>query len=223
MSEFQQAAREHRSLTAAMEKRALIYMAERTPKWVNSDHLTALGFVSMVGAGWSYWYAGREKGLGLGLVAVFLILNWFGDSMDGTLARVRNQQRPRYGFYLDHVLDSIGSAFLLIGLGSSGYMNLWIALGLLIAYLLVSVETFLATYALGKFKMSAGLFGPTELRLLLLAGNGFLFVRPTVQLGSAEYQLFDVGGVAGVIGMVFILIRSTVQHGAQLYREETKW
>jgi len=223
MNEFHHATREHSSLTAAVEKRLLIWIARRLPRAVNSDHLTALGFLSMIGAGLSYWYAAVDKALGLSLVAVFLVLNWFGDSLDGTLARVRNLQRPRYGFYLDHVLDSVGSVFLLAGLGLSGIMSMPVAMALLIAYLLVSIETFLATYALGKFRMSAGFFGPTELRILLLIGNAFLFYRPEVNLFGARYRLFDVGGLCGAAGMVFILIRSTVRHAAALYREETKW
>lgn len=223
MNEFQHATREHFSLTAAAEKRLLIWIARRLPPFVNSDHLTALGFLSMIGAGLSYWYAAVDMAVGLSLVAVFLVLNWFGDSLDGTLARVRGRQRPRYGFYLDHVLDSVGSVFLLAGLGLSGIMSLPVAMALLIAYLLVSIETFLATYALGKFHMSAGLFGPTELRILLLTGNAFLFYRPEVNLFGARYKLFDVGGLCGAAGMVFILVRSTVRHAAALYREETRW
>jgi len=223
MSEFKSAAREHSSITASAEKRLLIGIARRLPPWINSDDLTALGFLSMIAAGLSYWFASVDKAWGLSLVAVFLVLNWFGDSLDGTLARVRDLQRPRYGFYLDHVLDSIGSVFLIGGLGLSGYMSMPVAATLLIAYLLVSIETFLATYALGKFQMSAGLFGPTELRLLLLTGNAFLFYRPIVNLLGGRYNLFDVGGVCGIAGMIFILVKSTVQHGAQLYREETKW
>lgn len=223
MSEFRQAAREHASITAALEKRALVAMAQKLPGWVNSDHLTALGFLSMIAAGLSYWYAGTNKPAGLSLVALFLVLNWFGDSMDGTLARVRNLQRPKYGFYVDHVLDSIGSVFLLVGIGLSGFMSMTVAATLLISYLLVSIETFLATYAIGRFKMSAGAFGPTELRILLLIGNCFLFYRPVVRLFDADYRLFDVGGVCGAAGMIFLLIRSTARHAAELYREETKW
>ncbi len=223
MSEFKQAAREHSSLTASAEKRLLIWIAEHLPRAINSDHLTALGFLAMIGAGLSYWYASIDKPIGLSLVAVFLVLNWFGDSLDGTVARVRNLQRPRYGFYLDHVLDSIGSVFLISGLGLGDIMSFPISMALLIGYLLVSIETFLATYALGRFQMSAGFFGPTELRILLLTGNAFLFYRPIVNIFGHHYKLFDVGGVCGAIGMAFILVNSTVRHAAQLYREETKW
>jgi phosphatidylglycerophosphate synthase len=223
MSDFKQAAREHTSLTASAEKRLLIWIAGRLPHWINSDHLTALGFLSMAGAGLSYWYSAIDRVPGLSLVAVFLVLNWFGDSLDGTVARVRNLQRPRYGFYLDHVLDSIGSAFLITGIGLSDMMSMPVAMALLVVYLLVSIETFLATYALGKFQMSAGFFGPTELRVLLLIGNAFYFWRPVVELFGGQYKLFDVGGLCGAAGLVFILVNSTARHAAALYREETKW
>jgi len=223
MTEFKQAARQQTSVLAAAEKRALIAIAQRLPRWVNSDHLSALGFIGMAAAGLAYWYASIDKAVGLSLVAVFLVINWFGDSLDGTIARVRNQQRPRYGFYLDHILDSIGSVFLLGGLGFSGLMSPAIAAMLLIAYLLLSIEVFLATYAIGKFQMSFGFFGPTELRVLLIIGNAVAYFRPDVDMFGRWYKLFDVGCLCGIIGMVAILIHSTVRHTVQLYREETKW
>ncbi len=223
MTEFKQADRQQTSVLAAAEKRALIAIANSLPLWVNSDHLSALGFLGMVAAGLSYWYASIDRLTGLSLVAVFLVINWFGDSLDGTLARVRNQQRPRYGFYLDHVLDSIGSAFLLGGLGFSGLMNPAVAAALLIAYLLLSIEVFLATYAIGKFQMSFGLFGPTELRVLLIIGNTVAYFRPDVNIFGRYYKLFDVGCLCGIIGMVGILLWSAARHTIQLYREETRW
>src|SRR4051812_25972563 len=119
---FQEASREQLSLLAPLEKKCLIWMARHAPRWINSDHLTVLGLVSLAGAGLSYWYASRNT-TGLLLVIVFLVLNWLGDSLDGTLARVRNQQRPRYGFYVDHVVDAFGTFFLLGGLALSGYMT----------------------------------------------------------------------------------------------------
>lgn len=117
---------------------------------MNSDHLTALGFLSLPAVGLSYWYA-RQSKIGLALAILFFVLNWFGDSLDGTLARVRDRQRPRYGFYLDHVLDSFGSVFVFGGLALSGYMSERIAMGLLVAYLLLSIEVYLTTHTIGKF------------------------------------------------------------------------
>jgi hypothetical protein len=96
---FQEAGRAQVSFLAPVEKKCLIWMAGRTPRWVNSDHLTALGLAAMLGAGLSYWYA-RWNSAGLWLVILCLAVNWLGDSLDGTLARVRNRQRPRYGFYV---------------------------------------------------------------------------------------------------------------------------
>ena len=113
--------RQHGSILAAVEKRALVWMANHLPRWVHSDHLTLLGFAAMLLAGIAYWAAHRNR-LALLVVVIALAVNWLGDSLDGTLARVRNQQRPRYGFYVDHVLDIVGTLFLLGGLALSGYM-----------------------------------------------------------------------------------------------------
>jgi archaetidylinositol phosphate synthase len=216
---FQQAEREHTSFLAPIEKKALIWMAQRTPRWINSDHLTVLGLASMAGAGLSYWYARWDR-TGLVLVILFLVLNWVGDSLDGTLARVRNQQRPRYGFYVDHVVDACGTLFLLAGVGLSGYMSERVATGLIVVYFLLTIEVYLATYTIGKFHISFWKWGPTELRLLLMIGNTALFYRPVVTLFGHKYLLFDVGGVIGIFGMTLMFIWATVRHTLHLYRSE---
>ena len=216
---FQEAERAQLSLLAPIEKRCLIWLARRMPSWVSPDHLTALGLVSLLCAGLSYWYA-RSNKLGLLLVVVFLATNWFGDSLDGTLARVRNRQRPKYGFYIDHVVDAFGTFFLLTGLGLSGYMNERIAAGLLIAYFLLSIEVYLATYTIGTFHLSFWKFSPTELRVLLAVGNIVLLYSPTVNLLGRHYRLFDVGGVVGIAGMALMLIIAVVKHTILLYRTE---
>jgi archaetidylinositol phosphate synthase len=218
-TEFQEAGRAQLSLLAPFEKKCLIWLARHAPRWINSDHLTALGLVSLAGAGLSYWYA-RSNPAGLLWVIVFLALNWLGDSLDGTLARVRNQQRPRYGFYVDHVVDAFGTFFLLGGLGLSGYMSERIASALLIAYFMLSIEVYLATYTLGTFHLSFWKFSPTELRILLAIGNIALLYRPVVHLFGASYLLFDVGGVAGIAGMALMLITAVVKHTVALYRAE---
>src|SRR5947209_5530253 len=150
---FKQADRSHTSLLADAEKRTLIRVAQRLPRHVNSDHLTVLGFVALVAAGACYWFAHWHS---MWLLAVIpcLALNWFGDSLDGTVARVRNQQRPRYGFYVDHILDAIGTVFLLSGLAFSGYMSSAVGYGFLVIYLLLSIEIYLATYTVGTFHLS---------------------------------------------------------------------
>ena len=214
----------HRSLLAAPEKRALVWMAQRMPGRVNSDHLSALGLISMAGVGVSFWLAGAYPAVGVPLAVVCLGLNWFGDSMDGTLARVRNQQRPRYGFYLDHVIDIAGTAMMLAGLALSGHMNPLIAAVTLAVWLMVMGESFLATWARSLFRMSFLWFGPTELRILIAAGALMLLggglVRP---FGLGPWRLFDVGGVCASAGLVIVFVVNAVRNTVALYREETRW
>lgn len=214
---FKNPKRIQRSFLAATEKRALVRLAERTPGWINPDHLTLLGFGAQVMAGISYALA-RDNRLWLLGVIGFLALNWLGDSLDGTLARARQRQRPRYGFYVDHMLDSIGGLCLMGGLALSGYMHPYLAVGLLIAFLLLSIQSYLATYTIGEFQLSFWSFGPTELRLLLAIGNIALFYRPMIMGG--RYRLFDVGGIVGLLGMTAILLFFTARNTRRLYLEE---
>ncbi len=216
---FHEASRVQMSLLAPLEKRVLVWLAGRMPPAITPDHLTALGLVSLFCAGLAYWYASRER-YALLAVIVLLALNWLGDSLDGTLARVRNRQRPRYGFYVDHIVDAFGTFFLLAGLSRSGYMSERIAGGILIVYFMLSIEVYLATYTIGAFHLSFWKFSPTELRLLLAIGNLVLLVHPNVQLLGHTYRLFDVGGVVGIAGMSIMLIISVVRHTAALYRSE---
>jgi archaetidylinositol phosphate synthase len=218
-NDFRPAERVNRGLVSGLEHKALLALARHLPAVVKPDYLTALGFGSLLAVGFSYWYA-RYSTAGLWLVILFLALNWFGDSLDGTLARVRGKQRLRYGFYVDHVLDACGSLFLFAGLALSGYMSERIAVGLLIAYFLVSIEVYLATYAVGRFHLSFAAFGPTELRLLLVAGNIALLRSPYAILAGRQYLLFDVGGAIGIAGMGVALVWSIVKHTGQLYRAE---
>jgi phosphatidylglycerophosphate synthase len=155
----------------------------------------------------------------LGVIAC-LVLNWLGDSLDGTLARARQQLRPRYGFYVDHMVDSFGALALMGGLALSGYMHPWIAAGLLIAFLMLSIQSYLATCALGEFRLSFWRFGPTELRLLLVVGNLALLWKPRVHFFGGTYELFDVGGVIGLAGMTLMLFFFTAENTVRLYRKE---
>lgn len=218
---FKQAERSHTSILAAAEKRTLIRIAENLPGWVNSDHLTGLGFVSLILAGLSYWYASVNPWALLAVIG-FLITNWFGDSLDGTLARVRNHQRPRYGFYVDHILDALGMFFLTAGMALSGYISPAVAYAFLVAYLLLSIEVYLATYAVGTFHLSYWSFGPTELRILLAIGNIVVLWHPNATIAGREFLLFDVGFAVGTVAVSLILIQATVKHTLQLYREEPR-
>src|SRR5579872_663192 len=202
---FLSAPRVHTAITAGVEKRLLIGLARRTPAWISPDHLTALGLSSQLGAGAAYALAAYDR-RALWLVSVFLLLNWLGDSLDGTLARVRNQQRPRYGFYVDHVSDAIGALALMGGLGCSGYLHWPVAAGMLVCFYALSIETYLATYTLGQFHLSHGWFGPTEIRILLAVGNAVAFAKPFVAVGGREFLLFDFAGAIAIAGMTLMFL-----------------
>ncbi len=216
---FSPARRVNRALTASVEKRILGWFAARLPGCVSSDQLTVLGLTAQIGAGAAYALARYYRGA-LWLVIICLILNWFGDSLDGTLARFRRQTRPRYGFYVDHVVDIFGSAALLSGLACSGFLHWQVAIGMLVAFLLLAGESYLATYTLACFELSQGLFGPTELRLLLIAGNLALLHSPWSTVFGHKILLFDIGGTIGGAGMFATAIAVSIRHTARLYREE---
>jgi len=216
--------RQHHSVLAGAEKRALVWIAERLPPRVNSDHLTALGLCSMIGVGAAFWVAARHPFVALPLVPVLLAVNWFGDSLDGTLARVRQRQRPRYGFYVDHVVDVTGSVALFGGLAASGYMDPRLASAVLVAFLLLSAESYLATCTRGIFNMSFLGWGPTELRILLAAGALKLLWGSTVEpFGLDPVRLFDAGGAIALVGMLAAFVILAVRNGRALYQEETTW
>ena len=216
---FEPATRVQESFLAAGEKRTLVWMALHTPACINSDHLTLLGFLAQCLAGICYvWAKPHPYALLLGVAC--LGLNWLGDSLDGTLARVRNRQRPRYGFYVDHITDTIAAFFLMGGLALSGYIHPAIAIGMLVAFLMLSIEAYLATYTIGEFRLSYWKFGPTEIRLLLAIGNVALLRHTVIVVFGWRVRLFDLGGAIAILGMSLMLIVSTVRNVLRLYREE---
>jgi phosphatidylglycerophosphate synthase len=186
---------------------------------MTSDQLTALGLAAQIGAGGCYALATWNR-LWLVGACVCLALNWLGDSMDGTLARVRRQQRPRYGFYVDHAVDVFGSVALMTGLALSGLVHPQVAIAMLIGFLLLASESYLATHTLGCFEMSQGVFGPTEIRILLVIGNLALLRSPYAHLFGHTWLLFDVGGVIATAGMFAMALITTARHTAELYRQE---
>lgn len=217
--EFVNAPRIHTSLTAEVEKRLLTWMAQRTPAAINPDHLTAMAFISQLLAGAAYASASRAP-WALWLVNGFLLLNWLGDSLDGTLARVRHRQRPRYGFYVDHIADTFGALALMAGLGCSGYVHWPVAVGMLVGFYVLSIESYLATYTIGRFHLSFGLFGPTEIRILLAVGNAVVSRNPFAEIGGHTFLLFDLGGAVALAGMAVMTAATAVKHTAALYRLE---
>ena len=211
--------RVHTSLLADVEKRCLIAIARRLPDWVNSDHLTALGGLAMLGAGIAFW-VGASQPVALLVVVALLAINWFGDSLDGTLARVRRQERPRYGFYVDHVLDVLGILFLFAGLVAGGFMTPIVGAGFLLAYYLLTIEIALATHTVGTFKISYWKVGPTELRLLFAAGTLQLLRSPDVALFGQRYLLFDVGAAVAIVGLLATFVASAIGNTMTLYKRE---
>jgi phosphatidylglycerophosphate synthase len=191
--------REKTFLLARPEARALEWIARRIPSRVKPDHLTALGVVASIGIAAAYVLSNGDR-MWLWAASALLVLHWLGDSLDGTLARVRHSERPRYGYYLDHLVDAFATAAIGIGLGLSPYMLLAVGLAIVVAYLILSINTYLETHAFGVFSLGYGRFGPTEARAMLIAVNTVL------ALGLIGNGLLDVLGIGLAAAMILALI-----------------
>jgi len=194
--------REKRFLLAAAEQRALVWMAERMPARVMPDHLTALAMLGAVGIAAAYVLSNGGRGW-LWAASALLLVHWLGDSLDGTLARVRKTERPNYGYYLDHLCDALAMTLIGAGLGLSPHLLLLTSLVIVVAYLVLCINTFLETQALGRFSLGYGGIGPTELRLVLVAVNVALALGAglgfeVAGLGLTVLDVFGLG-VAGVM------------------------
>ena len=219
-SEFKSADRQQTSVLAPLERVCLNWLARKMPSWVKPDHLTVLGFTAMLVAGASYACARWSPVPALLIVNLCLAINWFGDSLDGTLARARNKQRPRYGFYVDHIIDAFGIMFTLCGLALSGLMSWNIALGVLVVYFMLSIDVYLATYTIGTFRISFYKFSPTELRILLAIGNLRAMSHSTARIYGEKYLFFDIGAVVAIALMAVVLVVSVTRNTVTLYRAE---
>jgi len=191
----------------------------RSRKTLTSDHLTLLGFAAQFAAGLSYALTRYDR-RALFLVIGCIALNWLGDSLDGTLARIRHQERPRYGFYVDHMADIFGSVALMTGLACSTLLHPSVAIAMLVAFLILSAESYLATYTLSCFILSRGLFGPTEIRILLIAGNFAALRSPYSAVYGHKFLLFDFGGAIAAGAMLLVSVVVAIRHTIQLYRQE---
>jgi phosphatidylglycerophosphate synthase len=198
--------REAGFLLARAEQRALQYLVARLPARTMPDHLTVIGIIgaTMVGAG---YVLSRRAEEWLLLACAGLAVNWFGDSLDGTLARYRRTERPRYGFYLDHLTDAYSTIAIGVGLGLSPYMLLAVGMAIVIAYLVLSINVYLETHAFGRFAAAYGRFGPTEARLMLLVLNlaALVFGPLGIVLYGIPFTVFDAAGLAIVAGMTMLL------------------
>ena len=192
---------------ARFEAWALPRMARALPAWVTPDHLTGLGLLASTMIAVAYVLTNRSENW-LWAVNILLVVQWYGDSLDGTLARVRRIERPRYGYYLDHLTDAYSTLAIGLGLGFSPYMLLSVGLAISIGYLLLSINVYLETHVFGEFRLGHGLLGPTEARLLLIALNtlALLLTPMRFTLRGVTFTLFDIIGVAGALGMFGILV-----------------
>ena len=205
--------RDLRSFTASAEKKILVALAKRLPAWIGPDHLTAIGVLSMAGAGLCYRLVAISPLAFLG-VNLFLFLNWFGDSLDGTLARVRGRERPRYGFYVDHLVDAFGAIFLLGGLAFSGLVSTYAALGLLIAYLLLQIHIALKAHTTRVFQIAFAGVGGTEARILVALVNTAVLIWPELQPTLSPLVWLAAAGLVG------LTVADGVKTGRALDREE---
>jgi phosphatidylglycerophosphate synthase len=211
--------RRHGSLLANAERRLLVAIARRLPSAIDSDHLTLLGLAAMLAAGGAFAFVPAQK-WGSAAVAAALAVNWFGDSLDGTLARVRDRQRPRYGYYVDHAIDLAGTIALAAGMAASGLMHVAVAAAFVAAYFLVMAETFLATHAGGVFRLSFAGIGPTELRILLAGGTFYVASHPWVHIADRRLLLLDAAGAIAAAALVGVFIVSAVRTARDLARVE---
>lgn len=194
-------------LLAGFESRVLPALAKALPRWVVPDHLTALGLFAATVVGASYVLSNRSPAW-LWVASGGLVLQWYGDSLDGTLARVRKIERPRYGYYLDHITDAYSTFVIGVGLGLSPYLLLSIALAIVILYLILSINVYLETYVFGEFRLGYAVLGPTEARVALILANTFaILVGPLgFRVLGQSVTLFDVLGAVGVLAMIVLLL-----------------
>ena len=203
-----EATREPSFLLAKPEKRLLQWIARRLPRWILPDDLTALGVLAAIGVAVAYQLANDSLDW-LWVASALLVVQWFGDSLDGTLARVRKIERPTYGYYLDHLVDAIATAAIGIGLGLSPLMLLSIGTLIVVAYLILSINVYLESFAFGRFSIGYGYVGPTEIRLILIALNTVVALGAGLDFVVADLQLtvFDLIGLAIAGTMIVLLAR----------------
>lgn len=197
------ATREMTFLLADPERRLLIAIASRMPKTIASDHLTVLGALGALFTGIAYALSSLDSWW-LWVATIMLAANWFGDSLDGTLARVRQAERPKYGYYLDHIVDAFSTSAIGIGIGLSPFVELPFALALVVLYLTLSINVYLESHVFGVFQLGYGRIGPTEVRVLLIVANTLLFA--TSGLNSYLISLISNGVVAVLSAAMFVTL-----------------
>lgn len=206
----EQSKRIQTSILNSAEKKVLVWLASRQPRWMTSDILTFIGVLGAIMAAVGYALSNYDIRW-LWFASFGFFVNWYGDSLDGTLARVRGTQRPVYGFYLDHCIDGITMAIMCVGAGLSDLLNLYIAMAVLVVYLLLSISVYINAHLKGEFKLTYAGMGPTEFRIIMIVVNTlFIYVAPlreyalTVNVLGTDLILgsFDFVGLA----ILFVLV-----------------
>jgi len=224
----QQHTRINNTLLGTAEKKALLWLAARMPAWIVPDTLTAIGLFASILIFISYAFTFYNKGF-LWLASIAFLLQWFGDSLDGTLARYRKIERPRYGFFVDHVIDSVSEVLIFLGLGLSPFLRFDLALLALVSYLLLATYVYLVTYVNGIFRISYMRLGPTETRVLAVLANTWVFFadNPTVHLFqngpaflSVSLTYYDLVAIFFIALVSTLFIISAVSTAANLSRED---
>ena len=210
-------------LLGPLERPALQWLAAHMPAWMTPDILTGIGTLGAIIIFVSYWLSNVNP-VFLWLASAGLVINWFGDSLDGTLARYRKIERPTYGFFVDHTVDAFNEMLIVLGLGMSPYVRFEVAAVALVGYLLMSVYVYVRTYVEGVFKISYGKFGPTELRVLIIIMNALMFFigAPQVSLPFGAVSIYDllVAVIAGILIALFVI--SSYQKARELARIEQR-
>jgi len=216
------AEREESFLLAVPEKRLLRWLAGRLPRWILPDDMTAIGVVAALAVAVAYQLSNDDNGW-LWAASALLVVQWIGDSLDGTLARVRGIERPTYGYYLDHLVDAIATAAIGIGLGLSPFMLLSVGTLIVVAYLILSINVYLESFAFSRFSIGYGKIGPTEIRLILIALNTLLaldLVGLDFHLAGLDLTVFDLVGLAIAATMIALLLARSARNLRELAERE---
>lgn len=217
----QQHTRVNKALLSKLERSSLAWFAKRMPAWVTPDKLTLLGFLGTILIGVSYFLTNQNPAF-LWLANLGLIINWFGDSLDGTLARFRKIERPRYGFFIDHTIDGLGEVIIMLGVGLSPYVDFRIAMVALVGYLLLGNLVYITTYIRNEFRISYAGLSPTEVRLILILANVLVFFlgNTIIQTGLGLYSFYDFIIIALIVLLFGIYLWMLYTHAIQLMKEE---
>ena len=221
MSEIKDHERVNDILLGPLERPALQWLAAHMPAWMTPDILTGIGTFGAVLIAVSYWLTNYSEWF-LWLASLGLVINWFGDSLDGTLARYRKIERPKYGFFIDHTVDALNETIIFLGFGLSSYLSFEIACLALIGYLLMSVLVYVTTAVSGVFKISYGKLGPTEIRAIAILINIFIFFvgNPSINLPTGRTTLVDLAVLIVALALFFIFIGSSFLQARQLAKED---